>query len=132
MIRSTCLELRAKIGKLQLLSTFIENSMLKFGLSEYQQFQTQIAVDEVIKNIITHADLGEMDKINVKCQEQDNEIKILIEYPGKPFNPVRADSKISPLKQDDGLKVYFIKKNMNNVNRDFEGGKNVLTLIKRV
>lgn len=106
--------------------------MLKFGLSEYQQFQTQIAVDETVKNIITHADLGEMDKISVKCQKQGNEIKILIEYSGNPFNPVRDGSKISPLKQDDGLKVYFIKKNMNTVNHDFEGGKNLLTLIKRV
>jgi len=92
--------------------------MLKFSLSEYQQFQTQIAIYKAVENMIMYANLGEKDKISIRCQKHGNEIKILIEYHGKPLNPV-----FSPLKQDNGI---------NNVSHDLEGGRNVLTLIKRV
>jgi serine/threonine-protein kinase RsbW len=123
---NTGMEIRAKSDRLPLLLNFLGNSMLKFGLGEYQQFQVQMAVDEAVKNIIKCGKLNENDKISVNCQKQDNEVKILIKYPGKSFNPA-----IAHLKQDNNcLKVYFTRKNMNKVNHEFEDAKNVLTLIK--
>ena len=136
MIQNTGLEITAKLERLSLLSNFIGNSMVKFGLSEYQQFQVQIAVEEAVTNVIKHGTLKENDKISVKCQKMDNEIVIVIEYPGKPFNPTkveRPDLSTSSLKPDSGgLRVYFIKKYMNKVNYGFKGGINVLTLIKHI
>lgn len=131
MIQNTGLQITSKLEKLQVLSDFIGNSMLKFGLGEYQQFQVQIAVEEAVKNIINCSNLEEKDKITVKCQKQDNEIKVLISYSGEQFNPIKTELSSSNLKKDC-LKVYFAKKNMNQVHYEFEGGENMLTLIKRV
>jgi len=131
MIQNTGLQITAKIEKLRVLSDFIGNTMLKFDLSEYDQFQVQIAVEEAVRNIINCSNLEEKDKISIKCQRQDNEIKILIIYPGGQFNPTKGELNNLTSKKDC-LKVYFLKKNMNKVNYEFDGGENVLTLIKHV
>lgn len=136
MIPSTGMEIRAKIDKIPQLSKFIDNSMQKFGLSEYQQFQVQLAVEEAVSNIITHGNLDEDDKITIKCYKNDNEVEVLIEDAGIPFDPTTVPEphlKTSPLKRKPGgLGVYFIKKYMNKIYYEFKDGKNILTLIKRV
>lgn len=136
MIQNTGLEITAKLDRLPLLSNFIGNSMVKFGLSEYQQFQVQIAVEEVVKNVIKHGTLEDNDKISVQCQKKDNEIVIVIENPGKQFNPTnveKLDLNTSSSKSNSGgLRLYFTKKYINKVNYEFEDDKNVLTLIKRI
>lgn len=125
------LEVRGNIENLSRVSNFIGNSMLKFGLSDYQQFQIQIAVDEAITNIIKHGNLGERNKIQVKCQKNENEIKIVIEDKGEPFDPTKAEQK-SLSNDSEKMRVYFTKKNMNESKYEFKDGKNVLTLIKRI
>lgn len=110
--------------------------MLKFGLGDYGQFQAQLAVEEAVTNIIKHGSLEVTDKISIKCQKRDNEIHIIIEDPGKPFNQkdvCEPDLKISPLKRDPGgLGIYFIKKYMDKINYIYKDGKNILTLIKYI
>jgi len=131
MIQNSGMEIRANIGKIPLLSKFIGNSMFKYGLGEYTQFQVQIAVEEIVNNIIKCGKLHENDKISVKCQKEDNEIKIFISYPGKMFNPSMPNS--SSLKgKKDCLKIYFTRKNFNRINHEFDDGKNLLTLIKNI
>ncbi len=119
--------IRGKVENLPLVSNFIGNSMLKFGLSEYEQLQIQMAVDEAINNIIKHGDPE--DKIQIKCKKEGKKIKIIIENKGEQFNP---SNKNSPNDNPGEMKVYFIKKNMNKVEYGFKDGKNVLTLIKYV
>lgn len=136
MIQCTALEISAKLEKIPLLSKFIGNSMLKFDLGDYNQFQVQLAVEEAVTNIIKHGNLEVNDKISIKCQKKDNEIHIIIEDPGKAFNQkdvCKPDLKISPLKRDPGgLGVYLIKKYMNRIDYVYKNGKNILTLIKYV
>jgi len=125
------LGIRGKMQNLTLVSNFVGNSMGRYGLNDYEQAQIQMAVDEAVTNIIKHG--NPEDKIQIKCQKQGNEIKIIIESKGKPFNPVNVEiSGInSSIRQNpDELKVYFIKKNMNKVEYEFKDGKNILTLIK--
>ncbi len=136
MIPSTGMEIGAKIDKIPLLSKFIGNSMQKFGLSEYQQFQVQLAVEEAVSNIITHGNLDEDDKITIKCYKNDDQVEVLIEDAGTPFDPTtvpKPDLKTSPLKRKPGgLGVYFIKKYMNKTDYEFKDNKNILNLIKRL
>lgn len=130
------MEIRPEIEKIPFLAKFIGNSVLKFGLSEYQQFQVQLAVEEAVSNIIMYGNLDKNDKIVIKCQRTDNEVEIIIEDPGKPFDPAKApkpDFKHSPLKKEPGgFGVYFVKKYMDKVDYDFKNGKNILTLIKYI
>lgn len=128
------IEIRGKTENLGIASKFIGNTMAKFGLNDYTQFQVQISVEEALKNIMEHGNLEE-DKIKIKCQK-NGEIKIFIQYPGKSFDP--AAFKKTSLKTDSSndrkeeLKVYFIRKYMNNIKHEFENGMNILILTKRV
>jgi serine/threonine-protein kinase RsbW len=136
VVQCTALNISTKLEKIPILSKFIGNSMLKFGLGDYGQFQVQLAVEEAVTNIIKHGSLEVNDKISIKCQKRDNEIHIIIEDPGKPFNQkdvCEPDLKISPLKRDPGgLGIYFIKKYMDKINYTYKDGKNILTLIKYI
>ena len=131
MIKNTGMEIRANIGKIPLLSKFIGNSMFKFDLEEYSQYQVQIAVEEVVNNIIKCSKLLENDKISIKCQKEDNEIRIFIKYPGGSFNPTLPNSSSNKLNKDC-LNVYFTRKNFNKIYHEFGDGKNLLTLIKYI
>lgn len=128
------LEIRGKMENLRIASKFIGNTMNKFGLNDYNQFQVQISVEEALNNIIEYGNLRE-EKIKIKCQI-NGEIKILIQYPGKSFDPsALKKTSIKTNSSKDGkreLKVYFIKRYMDKVEHEFKRGINVLTLTKRV
>ncbi len=136
MIENSGIEIGPKIENIPVLLKFIGNSMSNFGLSEYEDFQVQLAVEEAVTNIINHGDLKENQKISIKCKKDVNGLIIVIEDQGEPFDPtkvVKPDFNTSPLKRGPGgLGVYFIKKYMNRVNYEFKDDKNILTLIKRI
>jgi serine/threonine-protein kinase RsbW len=128
------LQVAGKLESLPLVSDFIINSMLKFGMGDHEMFQAQIAVDEAITNIIMHGELVEENKIRLKCEKRGDRVKIVIEDEGKPFDPTTTENPDlnAPLEEREmgGLGVYFIKKSMDEVNYDFKDGKNILTMIK--
>lgn len=131
VIQNTGMEISAKIEKIPVMVKFIGNSMLKFGLSEYQQFQVQLAVEETVKNIINSGNIKEEDKISIKCRRDENEVEISILYGGESFDPTKSQIS-SPGYNSKPRSVYFVKKNMNKVNHEFREGVNILMLIKRV
>jgi serine/threonine-protein kinase RsbW len=128
------LQVSGKLESLSLISDFIVNSMLKFGMGDHEMFQTQIAVDEAITNIIMHGELEEKDKISLKCEKDRGMVKIVIEDEAKPFDPTTTEDPdlLSPVEEREvgGLGVYFIKEYMDEIKYDFKDGKNILTMVK--
>lgn len=128
------LQVPGKLEKLPLIIEFIENSMHKFGMGEYEQFQTQIAVDEAVTNIMLHGELREDEKITLKCLKKGDEITIIIEDKGKPFDPtIMPEPNVTASLEErktGGLGIYFIKKYMDQVKYEYKEQKNILTLIK--
>jgi len=66
------LQAAANLDNLSMISKFIENSMQKFDMGEYEQFQIQIAVDEAVTNIIEHGELEE-------------NVVVKLEYDAEPY-----------------------------------------------
>jgi len=130
MIQTTGMEITAKIEKIPILVRFIGNSMLKFGLSEYQQLHVQLAVEEIVRNVINYGSLKPDDKIGIKCQKSVNEVEISISYGGESFDPTK--SQISSTNDYKPMNVYFAKKNIDKVSHELIEDKNILTLIKRI
>ncbi len=129
------LQIGGRLENLSMVSNFIDNSMTKFGLGDYEIFQIQTAVDEAVKNIIKHGYL-DRSRIQIKFEKMDNEIQIIIEYGGKSFNPTSMEELElnSELIKDksDSISTYFVKKNMNRIEHEFKDDLNILTLIKRL
>ena len=128
------IQVAGKLDSLSLISQFLVNNLQKFGMGDHDMFQTQIAVDEAITNIIEHGELVEQSKIVLKCKKEGDAVLIIIEDKGKPFDPTTLDEPdiTAPLneRKTGGLGVYFIKKYMNQVKYEYIDGKNIFTLVK--
>lgn len=128
------LQVTAKIDKLPFIIKFIENTMEKFGLDEYGKFQTQLAVDEAVTNVINHGKVEGKEKITITCQDFDEKIEITISDRGKPFNPTTfPEPNVTTSlekRKPGGLGVYFIKKYMDKVDYQYKDGKNKLILTR--
>jgi len=129
------LQIGGKLENLSMLSNFTDNSMTKFGLGEYQIFQIQTAVDEAVKNIIKYGNL-DRSRIQIKFERMNDEIKVIIEYGGKSFNPTSIKelelNSIHLNDKSEPISTYFVKKNMNMIEHEFKDDLNILTLIKRL
>lgn len=128
------LQVTGKFENLPLITEFIANTMLKFGMEDHGLFQTQIAVDEAVTNIMEHGELEDENKIKLRCEKRGDMVEIVIVDKGKPFDPTTTTTPdiSAPLEEREtgGLGVYFIKEYMDQVKYDFKDGKNILTLVK--
>jgi serine/threonine-protein kinase RsbW len=132
----------ARFESLAIVSAFVGQAAKECGLEEAGIFDVQLAVDEACSNIIEHAYGGEcQDDIECTCEIANDELKVVLEDCGRPFNPVDVPSPNVDASLDDrkggGLGLYFMRQLMDEVNFQFipgemnHGGRNILTMIKR-
>jgi len=130
------LRVPGKFDRLEQISKFIEQAGFEAGLDQTAVSRCQLAVDEACTNIIEHAYQGEgHGNIDICCEPEQGELKIIIEDQGKPFDPnsVPAPQLNTNLEdmQVGGLGLYFIRKVMDAVEFTYEHGSNKLVLVKR-
>ena len=107
------------------------------GLPQKLVFEINLALDELFTNISSYgfADDDEHD-IKITITPQDEEIIIVIEDEGVPFNPVDADTPDLECSiencQIGGLGIHIIMKLMNEVCYQRCNNKNILTMRKTI
>lgn len=127
------LRIRGALENLSRVGDFIFDSLNSFGLDVRKIFDVQLAVDEVCTNIISYGYTNEVGMIDISCKMDGGEIVIVIKDKGKPFNPMSVEPPDldTSLEERDigGLGIYLIKSLMDEVEYEFMGGMNVLTMI---
>lgn len=99
--------------------------------------EVQLALEEHLTNIVRygHTDGGEH-SIKVACGLADSDLRIQIEDDGCAFNPLEhpAPDLSKPIadRPIGGLGIHMIRKSLDSVEYRREGGKNILTMTKRV
>jgi serine/threonine-protein kinase RsbW len=129
------LTIKSEITGIPRVSARLEEVMGKSGFSPEEVLDTQLAVEEVITNVIAHGykkSRGDID-ISFRITGSSTEIEIADNAP--PFNPLSlpepdltgdvSDRKIG------GLGVFLIRQVMDDVHYRHENGKNILTLVKK-
>ena len=118
------------------LSDYVSKQAAAAGLDENEVYAVQLAVDEAATNIIDHAYGGEeRGEIECTCTVRGTELTVTLKDQGKPFVPGEVPDlpmglpleKISP----GGAGLFLMKKLMDEIHFEFQGGGNVLTMIKR-
>ena len=118
------------------IADFVRESAQDAGFSSADVFAIETAVDEAISNIIEHA-YGDQRKGEISCaiEENNSEIRIILEDHGKPFDPscipipdLEADLDD---RLDHGLGIYMMQKLLDDVEYDFNQQRNRLVMIKR-
>jgi serine/threonine-protein kinase RsbW len=106
------------------------------GLSEFDTYAVQLAVDEACSNIIEHAYGGEgKGDIWIKFTILDDGLKVEIVDYGEPFDPhvIPDPQKNLPLEnlKPGGLGLFLMRKMMDEVYFDFTNRHgNRLTMVK--
>ncbi len=99
-------------------------------------YQIELAVEEILVNIISYAFTHQTGVIKIECTcNEFKQFSIIISDNGYPFNPLNLGkcfdlSAIIETKPVGGYGIFFVLKIIDEIKYKFENGKNILTLVK--
>jgi serine/threonine-protein kinase RsbW len=118
------------------IAEFVKEAASEAGLSNFDIYAVETAVDEACSNIIEHGYQGEgIGVIEVSVEITDKGLTVSLHDNGRPFDPdaVPDPDLEAPLaeRESHGLGLYFMRELMDEVHFTFttEHG-NVLTMMK--
>ena len=117
---------------------FVEEKLAGFDCSPKAMFQIQVAIEEILVNIVSYAQLAEDDDIEIRCEVLAEPLRVVLQFldGGVPFDPLKKkDPDITPnalMEREGGLGIFLVKKMMDDVSYAYEGGKNTLTIKKEL
>ena len=116
-------------------AALVEGFARAHGLSRRIVNDINVALDEVLNNIISHAfEPGARSEIEVRLEAGGGKIVVEIEDAGRPFNPLSAPSPdlSGGLRERrvGGLGIHFVRNLMNEVEYSRIGRHNRLRLCK--
>ena len=128
----------AEIPNLDVVNGFVLGKLEERGCPQRIQLQVRLAVEEIFVNISSYAYDPEVGPAEVHCEVLEDPLRVVIQFMdhGKPFDPLAkagADtSEEALLARDGGLGILLVKETMDDVRYSYEGGKNILTIIKNL
>jgi len=129
--------LKNKIEELSQLVPFIESFFEQEQLPSTQMFQINLALDEIVTNVINYAYPGnEKHEFCVEMSHADGEIVVEVRDSGVAFDPTQqpvADTTLSVEERPiGGLGITIVREMMDSVTYKREDGENILTLKKSI
>lgn len=131
------LKIESDLKHLEAVGNFLAETMRHLGVQNPKDiFDVQLAVDEALTNIITHAYEGQSDgQITIRCKlSAPKEFTVQLKDTGTPFDPQTvANPDVDAALEDrkvGGLGIYFIKRYIQTVKYAANGKENELTMTK--
>jgi serine/threonine-protein kinase RsbW len=116
-------------------SASLEKVMHAHGFSTDDILDTQLAVEEVITNIIDHGYKNACGEIIISCRINRYQAEVRIRDNAPRFDPLSLpEPKLDGTIQDrkiGGLGVFLIRQVTDEIVYRYENGQNILVLIKR-
>lgn len=123
------------IAEIPGVSARLEEVMGRNGFSSEEILDTQLAVEEVVTNTIVHGYRSTRGEIKIVCRFTGDRAVIEISDTAPAFDPLSlpdpdfagelGDRKIG------GLGVFLVRQLMDEVRYRREGGRNILTVVKK-
>lgn len=135
MVQSFEMTIGSDIEEFPAVSARFEGAMEVYGFSPEEILDTQLAIEEVITNIIVHGYKKTGGEIHLSCSITRNRIGIQITDTAPPFDPLSIPEPVLEGDMDErkigGLGVYLLRQLMDDITYRYENGNNILTLEKR-
>lgn len=117
------------------LRVFLYKTLEELQLSEKDQHQVTLAVEEVCANLIIHShQCNAMDHIELEVKEAPGKLIFEIRDQGEAFNLLDYESpdlkKVIGEKRKGGLGIILVKKIMDEIEFESHKGTNTCRLIK--
>ena len=129
------LELVNDMAELGRLTEEIEAYGTDTGLSPRTVSEINLALEEVVTNVISYAfDAGGKHVVKVDLRLDNGDFSATVEDDGRPFNPLEtAEPDVdAPLEERTigGLGIFLVRKLMDDVTYSRTNGRNVLVMRK--
>lgn len=100
------------LSELNTLESQIQLLGKKWSLADKTKTEINLILEELVTNIITHGDQNNEHTIDICIRKHDQELTIIIEDDGPPFNPTLSASPdiTLPLEKREcgGLGIHFV------------------------
>lgn len=114
---------------------FVDNVLLKNNVSQSVRNKVEIAVDEIISNIVRCAYPDEAGSVatEITFDKADRVILRFIDS-GIPYNPLENEPPDTSQSLDErpigGLGIHMVKSITDEISYEYTDGQNILTIIK--
>ena len=130
------LTLKNDLGEIEQLNLQLEEFGSKHNLHTEELYALNLCLEEIVTNVIRYAwpEGGEhFCEVTINVNEQ--EIKIVVEDDGLPFNPCEVPepdvSKPAAQRKIGGLGIHLVRQSMDHMGYLYADHKNILMLDKR-
>jgi len=132
---TTSIEIINKVEEMTKVAEQFESFGLKNNIQEPVIYRINIALDELLSNIISYGYKDEIEhKIQVEVELRGERMVIIINDDGVPFNPFKKDPPDTMLSLEEreigGLGIHIVKNLMDEYNYKRNVDKNIITLVK--
>ena len=128
---------KARISETARLAEDAEAFCAAEGVGADAAFAMNLCLDEVFTNIVEYGYRGAEGEIEVELACGGGSLRAVVRDSAPPFNPL-TEAKAPDLdaaledRQIGGLGIYFVKKQMDEVEYAYANGRNELRLSKRL
>lgn len=128
------LTVAARLENIEAATAFVDEFLEATDCPLKAKMQIDVAVDEIISNIVHYAYPEGEGTVTVGLKETDGTIAIVFKDHGIPYDPLQAKVPDLSLSAEDrpigGLGIHMVKKMMDTITYRYENGQNVLSLYK--
>jgi anti-sigma regulatory factor (Ser/Thr protein kinase) len=124
----------AKPDEIVKVTADIEDILIAQAFSAEAIIDVQLALEEVIVNIIDHGYRGRAGSIGIRCKASPLQVTLEISDSAPAFNPLSVPEPDITLDIDKrsigGLGILLVRRVMDSVTYRYKNHKNVLTMVK--
>lgn len=128
----------AELGELERVKSYLEELLAETPSSKEERMAIEVSVEEIFVNIVKYAKISKNSRIELRYDYKKEEQIVTLQFRDKGvcFNPLQSEE---PSIQEEltgrepgGLGIYMVRNMMDDVHYEYCGGKNILTLEKRL
>ena len=119
------------------LAGFIDTVCEAAGFDMGMCMKMNLAIEEAVVNVMNYAyPKGVKGTVSIDATISDKGLKFVISDNGKPFDPTAKAEVDTTLSAEErgigGLGIHLIRQIMDSINYEYVGGRNILTLLKKL
>ncbi len=123
-----------EVGEISKVIEFVSAKAEKLPFSFKDKNQIEVAIDEIISNIVHYAYGEGKGKAVIKLESDESGMSIIVEDEGIPYNPLEKEDPDITLSADErgigGYGIFIVKKVMDDIKYEHRDGRNILTMKK--
>lgn len=129
------LTIPSDINEIPRVSELIESVMQSHNFPDEDILDTQLAIEEVVTNVIMHGYGDAGGEILISLKADDTSVVIRVEDSAEPFDPLTLPEPDISADIDDrkigGLGIFLTRQVMDDVRYQYGNNKNILILTKK-